>query len=152
MTTTSRTEMLAQLENIERGLSMLKRMAAKVAIGIRKTELEAAQEGETLKSKVEIITRLVAAEFGVTYSDVMGRGKEAPMAAARQVSMWLAKELTPLSCSAIARHFGRDHATVLYAIERVAEMRDAVKGFDDRMLRLVAKVEETLSAKNERKP
>jgi chromosomal replication initiator protein len=34
--------------------------------------------------------------------------------------MYLARELTPLSLTAIAREFGRDHTTVMYAIRAVS--------------------------------
>ena len=46
-------------------------------------------------------------------------------ARARQIAMYLARELTPLSLPAIGRHFGnRDHSTVSHACKLVAHLVD----------------------------
>jgi chromosomal replication initiator protein len=42
------------------------------------------------------------------------------VAHARQLAMYLARELTPLSLTEIARGFDRDHTTVLHAIRSVS--------------------------------
>ncbi len=42
------------------------------------------------------------------------------IARARQLAMYLARELTPMSLTEIARGFGRDHTTVLHAVRAVS--------------------------------
>jgi hypothetical protein len=44
---------------------------------------------------------------------------------ARQIAMWLCKQLTPQSYPSIGRHFGgRDHTTCLHAVRRIDELRE----------------------------
>lgn len=145
-------DLLLQLDAIDRGLSMLRRMAAQLATKIRRVELERRNEAETVRSKAELATRCVAAEFGVTYGELMGRGRERDKAEARQTAMWLLKKKLPMSACAVARFFKRNHSMVPYSVERVKERIETESTFADRLLRLIAKVNETLSANNERKP
>ena len=48
------------------------------------------------------------------------RGARRGSPASRQLAMYLARELTPLSLTEIARGFDRDHTTVLHAIRSVS--------------------------------
>jgi chromosomal replication initiator protein len=48
----------------------------------------------------------------------------------RQVAMYLAKQLTSRSLPEIGRKFGgRDHTTVMHAVRKVEELRDADSSF-----------------------
>jgi chromosomal replication initiator protein len=71
---------------------------------------------------VEEIQRIVADRLGVTPDDLRSRNRTSAIARARQVAMYLTRELTDLSLPAIARAFGRrDHTTVIHAIRRVSQ-------------------------------
>jgi chromosomal replication initiator protein len=79
--------------------------------------------------------QLAACEyFGVTREELLSPARSARVARARQVAMYLARELTGESLPAIGRQFGgRDHTTVLHAWRRInsrvvadEEMRRAV--------------------------
>src|SRR5204863_6698504 len=60
------------------------------------------------------IVDATAQEFGVRREDVMARGRRAAVATARQVAMYLARELTDHSLPEIGRGIGqRNHTTVL---------------------------------------
>jgi chromosomal replication initiator protein len=52
--------------------------------------------------------------------------------AARQVAMYVMRELTDLSYPAIAREFGgRDHTTVIYAVDKIgAQMQERRQTYD----------------------
>jgi chromosomal replication initiator protein len=75
-----------------------------------------------------------AREFGVERAAVLARDRRPSVATARQVAMYLARELTDHSLPEIGRGFGgRNHATVIQAINRVdtavrtdPALRDAV--------------------------
>ena len=52
-----------------------------------------------------------------------GKRRSRDIALPRQVSMYLIRELTPLSTTAIGRVFsGRDHSTVMHSCDKIAEM------------------------------
>jgi chromosomal replication initiator protein len=69
---------------------------------------------------VDAIQDAVCAVSGLTRSELVSRQRSAPVARARQLAMYLARELTPLTLAEIARAFDRDHSTVLHATRAVA--------------------------------
>lgn len=71
--------------------------------------------------QVSDILDAVSKHFGVRLPDLVGRKRSRSVSYPRQVGMYLARRLTPLSLEEIGSHFGgRDHSTVLHA-ERVIE-------------------------------
>jgi len=59
--------------------------------------------------------------MGVGIADLRSKRRGRQVVYARQVAMYLTRELTPLSFPTIARSFGgRDHTTVMHAHKRVA--------------------------------
>jgi chromosomal replication initiator protein len=69
---------------------------------------------------VEEIQERVGATFGVSRSELIGSGRAATPLGARQVAIYLTRELTDLSLPQIGRLYGgRDHSTVLNSIRRV---------------------------------
>jgi chromosomal replication initiator protein len=69
---------------------------------------------------VEEIQERVGATFGVSRSELVGPGRAATPLSARQVAIYLTRELTDLSLPHIGRLYGgRDHSTVLNSIRRI---------------------------------
>jgi chromosomal replication initiator protein len=68
------------------------------------------------------IIAATAASFGVSVGDVEGASRRQPLARARQVAMYLCRELTDLSLPKIGDHFGRDHTTVLHGVNTVKRL------------------------------
>jgi chromosomal replication initiator protein len=67
------------------------------------------------------IVEAAAREFGVRREELLARDRRPDVAAARQVAMYLARELTDHSLPEIGRGIGgRNHATVLHAVNRVS--------------------------------
>ena len=64
-----------------------------------------------------------ARQFGFTVDDLRGSSRRRPLVTARHIGMYVFRELTDFSYPAIAREFGgRDHATVMYAVDKIAEL------------------------------
>jgi chromosomal replication initiation ATPase DnaA len=64
----------------------------------------------------------VCAAFGVTRLDLLSHRRQAHLAGARQVAMWLARWHTPFSYPEIGRRFDkRDHTTIIHGVSRVAQ-------------------------------
>ena len=69
---------------------------------------------------MEDILRLVTEHFGVKLSDLLSRKRTNAIAYPRQVGMFLARKVTRHSLEEIGGYFGgRDHSTVLYAIQKL---------------------------------
>lgn len=79
---------------------------------------------------VERIKRVIAAYCGVTIRQFQTRSNSHLVVFPRQVAMWLARELTPLSLPAIAREFGdKHHSTVVYACRCITARASADASF-----------------------
>jgi chromosomal replication initiator protein len=66
------------------------------------------------------VQEAVAARLGLSVDDILSPSRSAPVARARQLAMYLTRELTDLSLPAIAAAFNRrDHTTVMHAIRKV---------------------------------
>jgi len=77
-------------------------------------------------SRLGQIEQAVTDFFGVTPSDLRSRSKTRPITLARQLTMYLARELTDLSQSEVARGLGsKHHTTVLSACRKWQERIDA---------------------------
>jgi chromosomal replication initiator protein len=75
------------------------------------------------QTPVEEIQQRVSAAFGISRAELVGSGRAATPLSARQVAIYLTRELTDLSLPQIGRLYGgRDHSTVLNSIRR-AEAR-----------------------------
>ena len=83
-------------------------------------ELFTLQRGQP---SIDDILRAVTARFGVKLSDLQSRRRTNAVVVPRQVGMYLARRVTRMSLEEIGHFFGgRDHSTVLYAIEKIARL------------------------------
>jgi chromosomal replication initiator protein len=58
--------------------------------------------------------------FGWTVEDLCGKSRRRPLVTARQIGMYVFRELTDYSYPKIAEEFGgRDHTTVMHACEKI---------------------------------
>lgn len=93
---------------------------------------------------VEKIIDEVARTFGATTEDIRSSKRSANISNARQIAMYVVREITQLPMTAIGKEFGgRDHSTVVYAIQQVektiardaktkATVEDIIKNIRDR--------------------
>ncbi|WP_018636657.1 chromosomal replication initiator protein DnaA [Parafrankia elaeagni] len=66
------------------------------------------------------IMNATAAYFGVSMDDLCGTSRSRVLVTARQIAMYLCRELTDLSLPKIGQHFGgRDHTTVMHADRKI---------------------------------
>lgn len=71
-------------------------------------------------TSVEEIQQQVAERFGISRAELVGSSRAATPLRARQVAIYLTRELTDLSLPQIGRLYGgRDHTTVLNSLRRV---------------------------------
>ncbi|HEX9957752.1 MAG TPA: chromosomal replication initiator protein DnaA [Fibrella sp.] len=72
---------------------------------------------------IDTVQELVADFYNTTIADLKSKSRKREIVYPRQVAMYLAKELTELSLKSIGYHFGgRDHSTVIHAIQLVNDL------------------------------
>lgn len=74
---------------------------------------------------VDAVQQAVADYYGIKAADINAKSRKANLARARQIAMYLAKELTNKSLPELGSLFGgRDHTTVIYACKKIASERN----------------------------
>jgi len=90
---------------------------------------------------VEEIQHEVARAFGVSRAELVGSSRAATPLRARQVAIYLTRELTDLSLPQIGRLYGgRDHSTVLNSIRRLETRCGEDRGLAERVEKLRAAI------------
>ena len=80
----------------------------------------------------------IAAILKFPVEDLKGRSRQRPLVTARQIAMYVFRELTDLSYPAIARLFGgRDHTTVIHANEKIQRLMSERKQIYDQVTDLL---------------
>lgn len=77
----------------------------------------------------DMITEVTAEYFDLKVADLRGKSRAKTINQARQVSIYICRELTDLSLPKIGEYFGhRDHSTILHAYDRIkSEMQEDSK-------------------------
>ncbi|MHB8220187.1 MAG: chromosomal replication initiator protein DnaA [Acidimicrobiales bacterium] len=77
--------------------------------------------GEPRRITPQMILEATADSYGFTIEAICGPSRTRPLVTARQVAMYLVRNLTDFSYPAIARVFGgRDHTTVIHAVDKIS--------------------------------
>lgn len=84
------------------------------------------------------IVEVTALEFGLTPNDILGDGRTRRLVIPRHIAMWIAATTERWPVLAIARYFGRDHATVFHAISRVPGHLRRSTEMLEKLLRIVS--------------
>ncbi len=89
-------------------------------------------EGD-IKITATTIKEVAAEYFRVSLDKLTGAGKTRTVAHARQLAMYLCRELTDLSLPKIGQEFGgKDHTTVMYADRKIRkEMTENRETYDE---------------------
>lgn len=95
---------------------------------------------------VENIKRLVAEHFDVPIDKLQGKTRKRSIVIARQLSMYLAKNMTNKSLKTIGENFGgRDHSTVIYSCKAVQDLMDTDSVIRDTVSDLEKKIAMSLN-------
>ena len=78
-------------------------------------------ESQPIAVMVENVIDYVAKAFGVTASDLKSDKRQAKINTARQVAMYVLKEVTDLTLQEIGDYFKKTHATVIHALSTVSQ-------------------------------
>ena len=97
--------------------------------------------GREREVSVQDIMDEVAAYFSVSVEDLCSPSRSRQLVNARQIAMYLTRELTELSLPRIGKAFGnRDHSTVMHANQKIANLMQEQRSVYDQVQELTNRV------------
>jgi chromosomal replication initiator protein len=159
----------AQSEKLQVENEILEYMASKVSSNIRelegtlirvtafaslnKTEVNLALVQTVLKDLITLdednviapvdIINHTAEYFKLTVDDLYGSSRSQAVATARQIAMYLCREMTNLSLPKIGQLFGnRDHTTVMYANKKITELMKERRSIYNQVTELTSRIKQ----------
>lgn len=95
----------------------------------------------TEHASIENIQQVVSDYYHLNVEDIRGKRRNKLIALARQVAIYLAREMTDSSTPDIGAAFGgRDHSTVLHSYNKIREMIDSNPDFRNQIMELRARL------------
>jgi chromosomal replication initiator protein len=159
----------AQNEKLQVGNDILEYMASKVSSNIRelegtlirvtafanlnRTPVDMALVQTVLKDLITLdednviapvdIINHTAEYFKLSVDDLYGSSRSQAVATARQIAMYLCREMTNLSLPKIGQLFGnRDHTTVMYANKKITELMKERRSIYNQVTELTSRIKQ----------
>lgn len=92
-----------------------------VTLEVAKEQLSYLTSTKTENVSIDRIIKAVAECFNISSSDIRGRKRTKNIAWPRQIAMYIINHLGEYSMNEIGNEFGKDHTTVIYAIQKVED-------------------------------
>jgi chromosomal replication initiator protein len=93
---------------------------------------------------VSTIMGETARYFGLTIDDLCSSSRSRQLVQARQIAMYLCREMTELSLPKIGQHFGgRDHTTVMHADRKIRELMGERRAIYNQVTELTNRIKHT---------
>lgn len=94
----------------------------------KQTVQQIVQPVDSSEINIDEVQKYVGDYFGVSVEMLKAKSRKKEIVIARQIAMYFAKEYTGFSLKSIGYHFGgRDHSTVIHAIQTVNDMMSEKK-------------------------
>jgi len=105
-------------------------------------------EDTNVVSPADIIS-IAATFYQLSIEDLYSSSRSQPIALARQVAMYLCREMTNLSLPKIGQLFGnRDHTTVMYANKKISELMKERRSIYNQVTELTSRIKQTTGYSN----
>lgn len=98
------------------------------------------QDHDDKKVTIELIKTVVSDKYSVEARDLNSKKRNENIAFPRQVAMYLACTLTDLTQTDIGEAFDRDHATVIYAKNKIGQMVQNDPYFNETLNQIISKI------------
>ncbi|WP_428122688.1 chromosomal replication initiator protein DnaA [Candidatus Poriferisodalis sp.] len=114
---------------------------SQVALEMAQQILSDVREPQEEPITTDRILQMTADVFGYDIAELTSPGRQQGLVKARQISMYVMRELTDLSYPAIASVFGgRDHTTVMHAVKKINRLLPSERKVYDQVAQLIARV------------
>ena len=109
---------------------------------VKKTVNEIATDRKIININIESITKTVCEYLNIAENKIRDKTRKKEVVYARQLSMFLSKEMTNSSLKTIGLHFGgRDHSTVVHACAVIENKKTQNSSFRTLIIELKNKIE-----------
>ncbi|AXK46604.1 chromosomal replication initiator protein DnaA [Brachybacterium saurashtrense] len=89
-----------------------------------------------------------ATYFGLSVEEIVGTGRSRRLVSARQIGMYLCRELTDMPLIRIGEEFGgRDHTTVMHANKKISELMKERRAIFNQVTELTARIKSSSSSR-----
>jgi len=97
-------------------------------------------EQEDKKITTDLIKNIVAEKYNLELKDFSVKKRSEALAFPRQVAMYLSCNLTEMTLKDIGEAFGRDHATVMYAKNKIGQLLQTDPYFNETLNQMISKI------------
>jgi len=97
-------------------------------------------EGSEITSAT--IMAQTAAYFGLTLDDLRGQSRSRVLVNARQIAMYLCRELTSMSLPEIGKEFNKDHTTVMHANRKIGQLMAERRAIYNQVTELTGRIKQ----------
>ncbi len=112
-----------------------------VTLAIAEEQLHHLISAEARQLTPRMILDATAEMFGMTIEDLTGKSRSRPLVTARQISMYVFRQMTDFSYPAIGREFGgRDHTTVIHAVDKIGTLMKQRRAIFDQVTALMQRL------------
>ena len=119
---------------LNRLLAFSKLTGSDITVAFARDQLRDLLRVQIRHVSLDDIQQVVADFCNIRLADLVGPRRTKELAEARQVAMWLAKQMTSKSYPDIGRAFGgRDHTTVIHAVEKIEKVRSEDMGLAENL-------------------
>lgn len=89
------------------------------------------------------ILKVVADAYQVSVADLKGKKKDKKYAVPRQISIYIAREMTEISYMELGNEYsGKDHSTMMYAYNKISELLKTDPSLESRIKNLMREIKE----------
>ena len=117
-----------------------------VTLDVAKEQLSYLTATKQENVSIDRIIKAVAEYFNISSGDIRGRKRTKNIAWPRQIAMYIINHLGEYSMNEIGNEFGKDHTTVIYAIQKV---EDSIKS-NPTLEPVIQKIEASLKDASEK--
>ncbi len=112
-----------------------------IDVDLAREVLQDIPETASTRITIDLILSSVAESTGVSITEIIGEKRSRPVVESRHLVMYLARELTDASLPKIGERVGgRDHTTVLHAVDKIAKLMRTDREMYNRVQHLTTKI------------
>jgi chromosomal replication initiator protein len=112
-----------------------------ITVDLAREVLKDIPETASTRITIDLILSSVAEFTGISVTEIIGDKRTRPVVEGRHLAMYLARELTDASLPKIGERIGgRDHTTVLHAVEKITKLMQSDRSMYNRVQRLTTKI------------
>ena len=109
---------------------------------VKKTVNEIATDRKKSNVNIDSITKVVCEHLSIAENKIRDKTRKKEIVQARQLAMYLSKEMTNASLKTIGLHFGgRDHSTVIHACTSIEKSKETDKSIRNMIEELKGQIE-----------